>query len=76
MMRGIVGRKYQYTIGKERKIKEMNICYVLYLAICVIVGAVMPLIGYDFKTYQYWVILGCVVSAYLCGYFAKGRSKK
>ena len=41
--------------------------YTIYIAICALAGATMATTACDFKSWQFWVILSCVVGAQICG---------
>ena len=41
--------------------------YVIYLAISALAGATMTTTGCDFKSWQFWVIPGCIIGAQICG---------
>ena len=39
----------------------------IYIFLCALYGAVTITIDIGIKDWQYWVMLGCVVGAYICG---------
>lgn len=45
----------------------MKVSYFVYILLCAIVGVTSVKAGLYFNDWQYWVILGCVIGAYICG---------
>ena len=44
--------------------------YIVFTFLCAIYGVASATANIKMKSWEYWIILGCIVGAFLCGKFA------
>ena len=49
-----------------------TIAYIIYILTMAFSGFVMGYSGLHFKTWRYWIMVLCLITAYICGYIRGG----
>lgn len=44
--------------------------YIIYIALCAIYGVASVTANVKINSWEYWVILGCIVGAFWCGKYS------
>lgn len=45
----------------------VSLAYIIYLILCVVVSVTCSMSNIYIKDIRYWIFLGCVIGAYICG---------